>query len=257
MDAGLDPDGLTRRQVIGAGVAVTMTVVLGVHAGSSRAMASSSAPLSYLRRSSYAGLAGSSFGVRAGDGRATALTLVAVGDVAGARGQRSLRDHEDVFVLELDGPVDSALPQGTYDIGHDELGSTALFVVPVGPVAGGRQSYEVVVDRSVGAEHPPRPAEPPPAAEPGSEPSPEPGDGPREALQTPAAQDPAPAPQDPARAGQRPAPAPGESERAPRGPAPRRRRRGRRPRARRHRPPRRQQPAGRRRSLRRSSTLRS
>ena len=45
-----------------------------------------------------------------------------------------------IFVA-TEGP---AFPQATYALSHPALGAIALFLVPIGPVAGGGRGYEAV-----------------------------------------------------------------------------------------------------------------
>lgn len=45
------------------------------------------------------------------------------------------------FSLVFHGPQAPALPQGTYEVTHPELGALAIFLVPIGP-AGDRMQYE-------------------------------------------------------------------------------------------------------------------
>jgi hypothetical protein len=121
--------------------------------GASRA-AASTGTAAYLRRSSYAELVGKGFTI---DGQS--FVLASVSDLAGARKDASLVGNDDAFVLELNGPP-GALTSGIHNFSQPELGDYALFGGPVGAVNGGLQSYEVVIDRSVG-----RPADPPAAPE--------------------------------------------------------------------------------------------
>jgi hypothetical protein len=51
------------------------------------------------------------------------------------------------FSVVFNGPEQSPLAQGTYRFDHEELGSFALFIVPVGQERGSRQ-YQAVFNRT-------------------------------------------------------------------------------------------------------------
>jgi hypothetical protein len=127
---------LTRRALIKDGG--TATAALWVLGGGAVAEA---APAGYLRRSGYAGLVGTHFSVAG----ASPLTLDAITDIGG----RALRGSDAAFSLTLSGPVDGALAQGVHTLRHPQLGSFALFLVPVGLPADGRQSYDITIDHTV------------------------------------------------------------------------------------------------------------
>lgn len=80
-------------------------------------------------------------------GRTAGLRLVGVDDLPVAAGNAELRDHDAAFAVRFSGPP--GLEQGTWSLSHAELGTFALFVVPVERVDGDRQLYEAVVDRTV------------------------------------------------------------------------------------------------------------
>lgn len=48
------------------------------------------------------------------------------------------------FSLTFTGPQDAAVPQGTYALEHQELGTVELFLVPRQPLADGLCRYEAV-----------------------------------------------------------------------------------------------------------------
>lgn len=52
-----------------------------------------------------------------------------------------------VFRVQLSGAVDTPLPQGTYEIESDRIGTFPLFVVPNDTVGGATQTYEAVFSR--------------------------------------------------------------------------------------------------------------
>ncbi len=91
----------------------------------------------WLIRSTYAPLVGSAFSVGT-----TKLKLVTVRDLRSSPG---LVPSPGCFSLLFDGAT--GLRQGSYPISHVVLGSTVLFVVPVGAPNGARQLYEIVVNR--------------------------------------------------------------------------------------------------------------
>jgi hypothetical protein len=91
----------------------------------------------WLIRSTYVPLVGSTFSAGT-----TKLKLAAVRDLPSSPG---LVPSPGCFSLLFDGPP--GLRQGSYPISHVGLGSTVLFVVPVGPPNGARQPYEIVVNR--------------------------------------------------------------------------------------------------------------
>lgn len=73
---------------------------------------------------------GDTFGLRDTD-----LALVLSGarehDQAGGRGPDGRQRRQ--FSLHFDGPLDQALPQGTYVLHHESLGDLDVFLVPLGP----------------------------------------------------------------------------------------------------------------------------
>jgi hypothetical protein len=118
----------------------------------------------YLVRSSYRALSTTAF-TATGAGGASVMNLVAVEDLAG---DAKLAGSDDAFALELS--ASRPVEQGIYSFAHPDLGAFDLFMAP----AGGRGTYEVVVNRSVGApRHPPKPASPA-ASGPSAQPSPGP-----------------------------------------------------------------------------------
>ncbi len=96
----------------------------------------------WLTRSTYVPLVKSAFSVQSPVGAAS-LKLAAVRDIPNAGGVVSGQGR---FSLLFDGGA-ARFGQGLYPISHRLLGSSELFLVPVGPPVQGRQAYEVVVNR--------------------------------------------------------------------------------------------------------------
>jgi hypothetical protein len=144
---------LTRRSLIRTGAAATAATLVGLRPwAAAPAAAGVTASAEYLRRSTYAGLAGQRFTIGSLE-----LRLMAVSDLAGATAKRQLAGNEDAFALAFSGPLDAPLDAGIQTFSHPDLGSFDLFVSPVDR-PGVDRHYEVVVDRSVGApKSPPRP----------------------------------------------------------------------------------------------------
>lgn len=135
--------GLTRRSLLCVGAAAGAAVALGV-----RPWAAAAAGPGYLTRSAYAGLEGTRFTVETG-AEPVVLRLESVSDVAGAASRRALAGSDDAFALKFSGPLARPLDSGIHTLHHPRLGSFELFSSPVDAPAAD-QSYEVVVDRSVG-----------------------------------------------------------------------------------------------------------
>jgi hypothetical protein len=142
---------ITRRSLLRTGATATAVALVGVRPWDAATAAAAATPVGPLRRSDYAGLAGTDFAVVDGTNPAR-LRLTSVADVQGAAHQAALRGSEDAFALEFAG--DASLESGIHTLEHAQLGRFDLFVSPVG--AAGERAYEAVVDRSVGA-----PASPP------------------------------------------------------------------------------------------------
>lgn len=82
------------------------------------------------------------------DGRLVALRLAEVADGRVGRGIEQ-------FSLFFHGPSDQLLPQGTYAMRHDSLGSLALFIVPILGSNAERIIYQACFSRPIPA--PPAP----------------------------------------------------------------------------------------------------
>ncbi len=97
--------------------------------------------LSQLRLEQFEGRVGEPFLLTAADGAAPPLqmrlTEVSALHGAPAEGVRA------PFSIVFTGPADPMLPQAIYRFEHQELGALELFVVPLGPDAGGPR-YEAV-----------------------------------------------------------------------------------------------------------------
>jgi hypothetical protein len=134
---------LTRRSLLCAGATAGAAVIVGV-----RPWAAAAAGPSYLTRSAYAGLEGTTFTVETG-AEPVVLRLESVSDVAGAATRRSLAGSDDAFALRFSGPLAAPLDSGIHSIHHPGIGTFDLFASPVDAPSEDR-NYEVVVDRSVG-----------------------------------------------------------------------------------------------------------
>jgi hypothetical protein len=145
---------ITRRSLLRTGATATAAALVGVRPWNVTAAAAAT-PVGPLRRSDYAGLAGTDFAVVDGTGPER-LRLASIADVQGAVHQQALRGSEDAFALSFSG--DARLESGIHTLEHAQLGRFELFVSPVG--ADAEHAYEVVVDRSVGAPPSPPPAPP-------------------------------------------------------------------------------------------------
>lgn len=145
--------GLTRRGLIAAGSASAAAAFISGRGGIALAAdgGADSEVASHLLRSSYAGLEGRPFRLAAG-ASATTVTLDAVSDLAGTPA-----GSDDAFALVFSGPAAEAATQGVKRVTNSQLGSFDMFLVPV-DAPGAEQSWEAVVNRSVGApRRPPAP----------------------------------------------------------------------------------------------------
>jgi uncharacterized protein DUF6916 len=155
--------GVTRRRLLATGGVAGAAAITGFRPWAAEAAPAPDTP-SYLLRSSYATLSTKSF-TSSYLGRASDLTLNAVADLAGLKG------NEDAFALEFS--AKAPLAPGIHTFSHPNLGVFDLFIAPVERQGG----YEVVVNRSVGApKHVPKPprANPGPVAPPKEPPKPAP-----------------------------------------------------------------------------------
>lgn len=50
------------------------------------------------------------------------------------------------LVFSQQAPEQGHAPQGIYRLRHPELGTQELFVVPLGPAAGARMTYEIILN---------------------------------------------------------------------------------------------------------------
>ena len=173
---------MTRREALALGAAAGVTATVG-SPGTALAAAVGAAAASgpeYLRRSTYAPLVGQPF--LAGE---HALTLLAVGDVQGAKSNRDLAGHEHAFLLEFDGPAD-VVESTIHQVHHPEMGPFPMYIGPSGPVRGLAQGYVAVIDRSVRLGRDVPSEAPPPQPETGPEPendAPAPSERDQEILQ--------------------------------------------------------------------------
>jgi hypothetical protein len=136
--------GMSRRRLLQGSVALALSGLAPVRwvaaAGAAPGKNAGDAT-SWLSRSTYGPLVGTPF-TFTGTGTAATLTLVGVGDGPGQPGIGGAAEGR--FSLLFTSP--SNLPQGTWQVRHATLGTSALFVAPVGQPASVR-SYEVVVNR--------------------------------------------------------------------------------------------------------------
>lgn len=165
-----DSHGLTRRSLLCTGATAGVAVAVGSSPAAAAGSGAATVP-GHLTRSTYAGLEGSSFRVETG-ARPVLLRL------------ESVTGEEDAFSLAFSGPLSAPLESGIHTLHHPVLGSFELFSSPV-DAPGADQSYQVVVDRSVGtlraklrAPAAPRPAATSPADEQAREREPEPEEAP-------------------------------------------------------------------------------
>jgi hypothetical protein len=95
-----------------------------------------------LSRADFATLVGSRFRFRVAPGRRVTAVLADVDDRRPARDVRG-----ECFALRFRArAARGVLAQDTYTVQHEELGTFALFIVPMG-VERGRAFYEAVVNR--------------------------------------------------------------------------------------------------------------
>ncbi len=101
-------------------------------------------PLSYYTRSAFTAYLNSTFRIWTGNLEAVEVTLVRVTDLL-PDSSASL-DGRECFSLAFQGGSVS-LPQNTYAIDHDALGSFQLFLVPGGGLDNGAQAYVAIINR--------------------------------------------------------------------------------------------------------------
>ena len=99
------------------------------------------ARIEWLTHDLFAGRVSEQFDVAVGQEPSVALELVEAteGTEPGGRGPEGQERLQ--FSLLFQGPAAPVLAQGTYRLAHEELGDLDLFLVPVGPGAGGMR-YE-------------------------------------------------------------------------------------------------------------------
>lgn len=100
-----------------------------------------------LTHVTFARLVGTSFRVSVAPGRTATVRLISVRTLAapGGRWAGPVATGEG-FAPLFSGSLTEGFGQGTYTVGHQILGSFAMFLVPVGP-AGPDQRYEAVFNR--------------------------------------------------------------------------------------------------------------
>jgi hypothetical protein len=85
------------------------------------------------------------FEAAAGDGRRLPLRLSQVS-------ARRATQRQELFSLFFRGPAEPLLPQHTYRLDHETMGSLDLFLVPVGRDQDGVE-YEAAFNRLIGDEY--------------------------------------------------------------------------------------------------------
>lgn len=141
------PPGLTRRRLLALSGAATAATLVPVDALTKAAAASSggaSGAPAYLRRSTYTGLRSPDFRLRRG-AVSTRAKLEHVSNLQHVEASAA----EDAFSLGFSGPVSPVVEHGISTLSHPELGEFELFVAPVERPGAG-QTYEAIVNRSVG-----------------------------------------------------------------------------------------------------------
>lgn len=88
----------------------------------------------------FSGRVGETFRATAKEGRTLTLTLDSVDALPRPIGDQG----REPFSLEFHDAAEDHVPQQTVAVEHDELGGFDLFVVPIGPGAGGLMRYEAI-----------------------------------------------------------------------------------------------------------------
>jgi len=100
-----------------------------------------------LTRSRFAPHVNSTFKVQLGPLQHADVRLTEVADLPAPGGAGSASgDREGQFSLMFRGPLEPRFAQNTYHVEHPEMGTFALFLVPVGESADGRH-YQAVFNR--------------------------------------------------------------------------------------------------------------
>lgn len=176
---------LTRRSALRAGSVAGVGLWIGLHprlafASTQTTSATPAAVSTYLSRSTYTGLASTTF---TDDASQALLQLDTVGDLA----DPALAGSDDAFRLEF-ASSDVSLADGIRTLSHPELGQFSVFIGPVGAPAA-TATYEVIVDRSIDPQAPIVPVAPasstPAAPAPGGAPVAAPGAAPGSATTPP------------------------------------------------------------------------
>lgn len=85
---------------------------------------------------------GGTFRIRPDDSEAVDVELISATGLGGSAGEEP-PDRRQPFSIIFRGPGDILLPQRTYRMEHDQIGSFALFLVPIGPDEKGLK-YEAI-----------------------------------------------------------------------------------------------------------------
>ncbi len=138
--------GLSRRRLLQGGAALALSAAAPLRwvAAAGAAPGKTTTVDPWFSRLTYTPLLKTSFAVQVGGGQTAALVLAGVGDIAPPSAKQRNAPPDGRFSLLFTSAT--SFVQGTYVIHHSALGSSSLFVVPVG---GKRtlQSYEVIVNR--------------------------------------------------------------------------------------------------------------
>ncbi len=92
-------------------------------------------------REAFTGHMGDSFRLPLNADQSLSLTLIEVTPLKAYEGL----PRQDPMALLFRGPCDVVLPQNTYNLEHERLGTVTLFLVPIIPDAEGPR-YEAVIN---------------------------------------------------------------------------------------------------------------
>ena len=101
-------------------------------------------PLNYFTKATFEANLNTVFRINAGASNAVGLKLIEVSDIGPVPDQTVA--GRECFVLRFSGPLNQPLPQRTYLLEHDALGSFDLFIVP-GKKDKKGQYYHAVINR--------------------------------------------------------------------------------------------------------------
>lgn len=131
---------LSRRRFLGT------TVVLGLAGPSAAARALESAAVAPLTRSSFSPYLGTPFQIRDAAGRQATMVLKSLDPLLRTRGFASAEiAAQYCFAARFDAPADSPRIDGLCTVEHAQLGSSSVFLTPVGQSG---KTWEAVFNRS-------------------------------------------------------------------------------------------------------------